>query len=700
MIDFPSNPTVGQQYTSGDRTWQCSVGGATPVWDQIPVGTSDASAAGASALLAKDWATKTDGEVVAGQGRGAKYYSDLAASTLANKAENADLANTADAAKGAGRIGFTFALAYAAGTLGNYIKGLVTATGLATAATVAIGGYTANEAQDTLDYAKTLQNYTTLRAYTGRALGIRITTRGIAGNFQLDAADTTTADNGGTCIVDASGRRWKRVLNGLVRLSWFQAKGDWDGSTGTDDTAAIQAAVNACKNLSVTEVLADVKALTGLPLHIETTGKAYLCTAPISHDRPITIIGEGQGRSINSQASPRFFFQNCNGFEFTSTAYLFDIKNIRFDGTKLGGINPEAPAASRTFGYAALVFHDSFSRGRFDNCQFTGFDIGKLGYSPAPLAVPNPDFAGAYKYFNYCYFLDCTYAVCNLDHVTDETYLQNYFRGGSTTDAYFLVQAPLGTVAYCTINLIGCMAEGICKKVTSDTPYLDFASRGFRFKGRTDVVISGGYYEFNTWLVDTGATLTSNAWMSPRYSDLFGGGGQINLSGSFVNAKQLVFPDFSNAYWLKTNLTRTGFAFVGDNYAEQFTVGAGGTTSMQSNDLTVDRQAAMGALPNAYRELFLLCEVEWHSNAGTTLALTCGVRNADGTLSTPTPSTYGTPDYYSATAGWKRIFYTLPLPPLIGAKKIVSLSPGITITGAANTDVISIRQCRFTVLSR
>lgn len=546
---------------------------------------------------------------------------------------------------------------------------------------------------------KTLQNYTSLLAYSG-TIPIQITTLGIAGPFRYNSALPNVSD-GGTRFAHASGTgAWERIFDKVVRLSWFQAKGDWNGTTGTDDTVAVQAAVDACKNLSVTEVPADAGPLTGLPLHVENTGLAYLCTDSVLIDRPINIVGDSQGRALNSQTSARFFFQDCDGFTFTENAYLFDIRNIRLDGTKQGGIDPEASDPSlRTFGNSALVFHDQLSRGKFENCLFSGFDIGKRGTSPTPLASP-PGWAGAYKYFNYCGFLNCTYSVCNLDHVTDETYFQTYARCDSTVDGYFLVQAPLGTVAYCTINLIGCMAEGICKKVDPTTPYLDFASRGFRFKGRVDVVISGGYYELNTWFVDTGATLTSNAWLAPRYSDLFGGGGLVDLSGSFANSKQIVFPDFSNAYWLKTNLTRTGFAFVGDNYAEQFTVGAGGSTSMQSNDLTVDRQAAMAALPNAYRELFILCEVEWHANAGTTLALTVTVRNADGTTSSPSPATYASPTYYSGAAGWKRIFYTLPLPPLIGGKKLVSFSPSITVTGAANTDVVSIRQCRFSVLAR
>lgn len=64
------------------------------------------------------------------------------------------------------------------------------------------------------------------------------------GTFYFDAGASTT-DNGGTIIApDAGAGRWKRIYSGAVNVQWFGAKGDdpSDG-TGTDDTAAILAAV-------------------------------------------------------------------------------------------------------------------------------------------------------------------------------------------------------------------------------------------------------------------------------------------------------------------------------------------------------------------------------------------------------------------------------------------------------------------------
>jgi hypothetical protein len=64
------------------------------------------------------------------------------------------------------------------------------------------------------------------------------------GLFRYDAGDTTTADNGGTVIVDAAGLRWKRQYRGALHSKWFGARGD----NATNDTTALQNALNAAVN--------------------------------------------------------------------------------------------------------------------------------------------------------------------------------------------------------------------------------------------------------------------------------------------------------------------------------------------------------------------------------------------------------------------------------------------------------------------
>lgn len=103
----------------------------------------------------------------------------------------------------------------------------------------ALVGYDDGTVQAVLDDAKPMANYTALRAYTGRATGVRITQAGLAGFFQRDDSDTTSSDNGGTVIVDAAGRRWKRIFDGAVNVQWFGA------NQGVDSTAAFVAALAA-----------------------------------------------------------------------------------------------------------------------------------------------------------------------------------------------------------------------------------------------------------------------------------------------------------------------------------------------------------------------------------------------------------------------------------------------------------------------
>ncbi|MFK7694465.1 glycosyl hydrolase family 28-related protein [Paenibacillus sp. HJGM_3] len=68
------------------------------------------------------------------------------------------------------------------------------------------------------------------------------------GYFKYAPSDTTTPDNTGTVLVSSSGARFMRIVDGgILNVKWFGAKGDSvpSGAAGTDDTAAIAAAVAA-----------------------------------------------------------------------------------------------------------------------------------------------------------------------------------------------------------------------------------------------------------------------------------------------------------------------------------------------------------------------------------------------------------------------------------------------------------------------
>jgi len=108
-------------------------------------------------------------------------------------------------------------------------------------------GAVATTVEDVLD-AQLMVDYVALRAYTGLAKTVRITgllttaqPQGIAGFFQYDQTDTTSADNGGTIIVDVIGRRWKRLFNNNIELAWFDVTTDGTGDNSTKIRSAVAA---------------------------------------------------------------------------------------------------------------------------------------------------------------------------------------------------------------------------------------------------------------------------------------------------------------------------------------------------------------------------------------------------------------------------------------------------------------------------
>jgi len=90
-------------------------------------------------------------------------------------------------------------------------------------------------------------SYADVRAYAGAATVINVYGRvnvfdGAFGTFDLDATDITSLDNGGTILVDALGRRWKRRYTRSVNLLWFA------DPSSTDCYAGIMAAYEFAKS--------------------------------------------------------------------------------------------------------------------------------------------------------------------------------------------------------------------------------------------------------------------------------------------------------------------------------------------------------------------------------------------------------------------------------------------------------------------
>lgn len=73
-----------------------------------------------------------------------------------------------------------------------------------------------------------------------------ITDAGREGIFYYDPRDLSTPDNGGTVIVNGT-KRFKRMYSGSIDIRWFGAKGDYNSNGGTDNYAAVTAAINSAR---------------------------------------------------------------------------------------------------------------------------------------------------------------------------------------------------------------------------------------------------------------------------------------------------------------------------------------------------------------------------------------------------------------------------------------------------------------------
>ena len=109
---------------------------------------------------------------------------------------------------------------------------------------------------------------TGIRALTGSLKSTQFYTTDIGqeGNWYYDASDTTSADNTGTILVTADGKRLKRVVDGIINVKWFGALGDGINN----DAIVINKALDANYLVGGTVVMEkpSVRYLIGTPLLI------------------------------------------------------------------------------------------------------------------------------------------------------------------------------------------------------------------------------------------------------------------------------------------------------------------------------------------------------------------------------------------------------------------------------------------------
>lgn len=239
---------------------------------------------------------------------------------------------------------------------------------------------------------------------------------------------------------------YSMIVGASTNIKDFGAVGDWNGSTGTDDTAAIQAAIDyaAANNLQVY--------IPGLP-----PGKAYKLTAQleITGVDSISIFGDGVS-SLLFQAGA------ANGIVVDDSTHVL-IENIGMQGgsTSLDG----------------LVIQNASHRARINNCWFGWFG-GKT--------------------INHVQGISCKYTNVLVD--TNNGYRPAGNNYGNPTYGIFVAADPFGLNN--DINFINCSIDGGSSDYAlsvgggglplGDQPVEGFKWIGGLVQGGTKVVYLGG----------------------------------------------------------------------------------------------------------------------------------------------------------------------------------------------------------------
>lgn len=168
-----------------------------------------------------------------------------------------------------------------------------------------------------------MQNYTALRAYTGRSMQVRITQPGLAGMFFRDTGDTETADNGGTVIVDVEGRRWKRDAVLSLDVRWFGAS-----TALADNSAAFRLAIQALSARG-----GEIVVPSGQFNFTDTIDLGSGDGAVVKSLRNgIRIMGAGAGFAVSGALVPTILNYSGPSVSKSLISILGQISDIRLDG--------------------------------------------------------------------------------------------------------------------------------------------------------------------------------------------------------------------------------------------------------------------------------------------------------------------------------------------------------------------------------
>ncbi|MDQ6482251.1 glycosyl hydrolase family 28-related protein [Dyadobacter sp. LHD-138] len=232
-----------------------------------------------------------------------------------------------------------------------------------------------------------------LRSYSDLTITtFNVVEGGRSGLFDLDSADTATADDSAMIVIQGSSRRFKRRYEGHVLPQWFGAI----GNGVADDTIPIQAALNFAGYVGWTGTVGDnTRRSSGSSVYLKPVSVGYRITSTLKIGAYTKLFGDvGGGFWFNDTRKRASViipdFSNPLNWAIDSDVYLtggvplaFDeiVRGEQFDegllsatiGIIIENISIMVKSGTRLFGGIRMA---CAQQSRIMNCYVRGTDIG------------------------------------------------------------------------------------------------------------------------------------------------------------------------------------------------------------------------------------------------------------------------------------------------------------------------------------
>jgi hypothetical protein len=225
-------------------------------------------------------------------------------------------------------------------------------------------------------------NYASLRLLYGAVTlsngsYVNVSSQPINGLFQYDSSDVTSADNGGTIIVDAQLRRWKRIYSGPIYPDWFGATGDGVANDRPAFVLAVATGLAIALTAGKTYYLATPLNV-GAGVNISCTPALGANLKGANGSTTLRLTGDAKLSNFRMIGSPTYHIEQdagignliggvIEGVQFEGGSfciYLYGYPANRNDGLEVIGC--------RSIGVANPLFFENLSNGLIDRFVSTG----------------------------------------------------------------------------------------------------------------------------------------------------------------------------------------------------------------------------------------------------------------------------------------------------------------------------------------